>query len=147
MSKGHKMSQSDARSFVLAGNATFTIRSQKTGTRYTYRVRQNKRGTLYFVSVLTNPGRYTYAGVIDKGRPDTLRMTRGSKIKPTAPSVKAFRWFLAKVMAGDLPDECEVWHEGTCGRCGRELTVPESIQRGIGPVCWQVMSAVQSRLV
>jgi hypothetical protein len=28
-------------------------------------------------------------------------------------------------------------HEsGTCGVCGRKLTVPESIERGIGPECW-----------
>lgn len=25
---------------------------------------------------------------------------------------------------------------GSCGCCGRELTDPESIQRGIGPICW-----------
>lgn len=25
---------------------------------------------------------------------------------------------------------------GVCGVCGRELTNPESIERGIGPVCW-----------
>lgn len=42
-------------------------------------------------------------------------------------------WF-GKTAGQDLP-ECEVWHEGRCGRCGRKLTVPESIETGIGPDC------------
>lgn len=28
------------------------------------------------------------------------------------------------------------YHMGICGRCGRALTTPESITRGIGPVCY-----------
>jgi len=28
---------------------------------------------------------------------------------------------------------------GQCGRCGAELTDPESLARGIGPDCWQTM--------
>jgi hypothetical protein len=26
---------------------------------------------------------------------------------------------------------------GSCGCCGRELTDPQSIERGIGPICWE----------
>lgn len=29
----------------------------------------------------------------------------------------------------------EVWHDGKCGRCRRDLTVPESVARGLGPEC------------
>lgn len=29
-----------------------------------------------------------------------------------------------------------VFHDGSCGCCGLELTHPESIQRGIGPLCF-----------
>lgn len=29
----------------------------------------------------------------------------------------------------------QVWHEGRCGRCGRKLTVPSSIETGLGPEC------------
>jgi hypothetical protein len=28
-----------------------------------------------------------------------------------------------------------VWHEGSCARCGKKLTVPESIESGFGPEC------------
>jgi hypothetical protein len=30
-------------------------------------------------------------------------------------------------------------HEGKCGRCGRLLTVPSSIESGIGPECSKIM--------
>jgi len=32
-------------------------------------------------------------------------------------------------------------HEGKCGRCGRKLTVPLSIETGIGPECASKMAA------
>jgi hypothetical protein len=38
-----------------------------------------------------------------------------------------------------LPPDAEVMHEGRCACCGRPLTVPESIERGIGPDCWEKM--------
>jgi hypothetical protein len=30
-------------------------------------------------------------------------------------------------------------HAGKCGRCGRKLTVPQSIETGIGPECASIM--------
>jgi hypothetical protein len=48
----------------------------------------------------------------------------------------AFRWFINNLMAKSAKlAQVEFWHEGYCGRCGRELTVPESIERGLGPQC------------
>lgn len=34
-----------------------------------------------------------------------------------------------------LPEGVQFWHEGRCGRCGRRLTVPGSIEIGFGPDC------------
>jgi len=34
-----------------------------------------------------------------------------------------------------------VFHEGACGRCGRTLTVPESIASGFGPECIRYVCA------
>jgi hypothetical protein len=36
---------------------------------------------------------------------------------------------------GILGATLEFWHEGRCGRCGRRLTVPDSIASGYGPEC------------
>lgn len=35
----------------------------------------------------------------------------------------------------------EIWHEGKCGRCGRQLTVPESIESGFGPECVKMIGS------
>jgi hypothetical protein len=61
-----------------------------------------------------------------------FRLTRSSRATLDAPSVKAFRFFFE---SNRLHPELVVRHEGKCGRCGRTLTVPESIDRGIGPEC------------
>jgi hypothetical protein len=34
-----------------------------------------------------------------------------------------------------LPGSVDVLHSGRCGRCGRTLTTPDSIERGLGPEC------------
>lgn len=39
----------------------------------------------------------------------------------------------------DALDRVEVWHEGSCGRCGRKLTVPSSIETGLGPECAELV--------
>lgn len=136
-----------AKGFILAGNATFTVRSQKTGVRYTYKVTRadcSRCGRTdcqcwahptYFVALLTGPdntGDYTYLGMLRDGG---FRLTRGSKMKADSKPVLAFGWVWAALAAGCYPAQVEIWHEGKCGRCGRPLTVPESIANGIGPVC------------
>jgi hypothetical protein len=82
-----------------------------------------------------NESSFEYLGNIRvNGSFDHGRKTRISK---DAPSAKAFNWFWNMVQAdrSDLFDKAEIWHEGSCGRCGRKLTVPKSISSGFGPEC------------
>lgn len=128
------------REFVFAGNARLTLVSRKTGARFTYRVRAPKEpgAVSHFVSVLTGPGNeidYAYLGHFFQTSGAYVH-GRKSSITEDAPSAKAWAYFGRKVLdEGRLPEQIEVWHEGRCGRCGRVLTVPESIERGIGPEC------------
>jgi Family of unknown function (DUF6011) len=132
MSKIEKPAQ-----FALAGNAVFTLTSHATGARYTFKVRAAKEGPTHFVSVLTGPDNtqdYRYLGFLRRG----VYFHGGAKAKigRDAPSAKAFDWFWRNVSRGaDLSQSCDVDHEGQCGRCGRPLTVPESIRSGFGPEC------------
>jgi hypothetical protein len=52
---------------------------------------------------------------------------------------------LNKLKVGKLQDFVEVWHEGTCGKCGRALTVPSSIENGLGPECIKSLSKQEKR--
>ena len=125
---------SDIDSFVKAGRAVFTVLNEETGNRFTYRVKRHKRKrSLYFVSVLTgsdNVHDYTYIGAIFGKE---FRSTKRSRVTEDALSFKAFAWFIRNVRT--LPNSVKVFHENRCGRCGRALTVPESVKNGFSPEC------------
>ena len=131
-----------ALAFLFAGRALFTLVSKKTGARFTYKMRRasgDDENRPWFVSVLTgsnNEGDYSYIGVVFPNNPERLVHTRKSKVTVQAPSFRAVAWFLNRLHnAADALAQVEFWHEGQCGRCGRVLTVPESIKTGLGPVC------------
>lgn len=120
--------------FLLAGKAVVTLRSRKTGVHFTYRIR--RRDEVFFVSLLAgsdNVNDYQFIGTLfDRCR---FRHSPKSRIGEGAPAVKAFKWMIEHLNRQVLPCTLEIWHEGRCGRCGRRLTVPESIATGIGPDC------------
>lgn len=124
------------RTFALAGNATLTLVSKETGNRFTFKIRQKDQTTPHFVKLLCgsdNESDYQFLGSIFDGH--IYRHGKRSRIGMDAPSARAFEWFWKQVEQGRLSDKLEVWHEGRCGRCGRKLTVPSSIESGIGPIC------------
>ncbi len=126
--------------FLTAGHAIFTV-SNPLGEYFTYRVSapndQNELHPIWFVSVLTGPNNtedYTYLGLLrDNGNVHT---TAKSKFAKDSKPVKVAQWAIRQVWEGkSLPSGYDVKHIGKCGRCGRPLTTPESIDSGIGPVC------------
>ncbi len=133
----------DARTYMLAGKATVTLVSVKTGTRFTYTIKAGaaEPPDVWFVSVLTgsdNEEDYRYLGRIDArmrfwaGR----RTPKPGDVGPEAPSSKAFAWaWSTAIGGGEIPATLQIWHEGRCGRCARKLTVPSSIASGMGPEC------------
>jgi len=132
----------DTKRFMLAGKATFTVSNPETGNHFTYRVRAKDIGegrTLHFVQVLTGPDNessYSYLGTIFEGT--TYKHGRKSRISESAPSARAFEWVFSRITTGeDLKGVC-VQH---AGRCGRKLTVPESISTGFGPECASLLAA------
>lgn len=129
--------------FIHAGKATFTVRSLKTGARYTYRVTRGKerenQPAVYFVKLLTGPDnntQYTYMGMLRGGQ---FKLTKASRYTAGALPVVGFSWVYERLTAGRSPSNVEIWHAGHCGRCGRQLTVPESVEAGYGPECIQLM--------
>ena len=139
MAESAMLRQGSERAYILAGDARFTLVSKRTGQRFTYRVEHVEGtemfpGDKWFVSVLTGPNNsedYTYAGTIFAS--GKFRHTRNSKIDATAPSFVAFDWAWRNIER--LDGRVEVWHLGCCSRCGRDLTDPESIAIGLGPIC------------
>ena len=141
MTHSHLMtSAQDVLTFAMAGNARLTIVSKATGQRFTYRLRASEDGKIRFVGLLTgsdNENAFTFIGIVKDG---AYVRTAKVRIGEDAPSVKAFTFFWRHLTERQQVHEgLEVWHEGRCGRCARPLTVPESIERGIGPDCAEQM--------
>lgn len=138
----------DIEEFVMAGNATITLESLRTGRHLTYKVsRADGDKPLWFVALLTGPDNdsdYTYLGLLRPGDNGivTLCLTAKSRMTDDSEPVRGWRYMWRHVhVFKNMPPEMEVHHEGRCGRCGRKLTVPESIERGIGPECATHMGA------
>jgi len=126
-----------AHAFMFGGKARFTLRSQATGTRYTYRIAKAKDSdSMFFANLLTgsdNTSDYTYIGY-SRG----TGFASGAKGQPSHPAFKALAWAEAQLrVAGAMPAQLEFWHEGRCACCGRPLTDPVSIERGVGPECFK----------
>ncbi len=136
-----RLNNSDSLKFIFAGNSTFTLLNSETENRFTYRVKKAKDCNLFFVSVLTGPDKYSYLGTVSNGN-----YKHGKKSNFTGvQSEKVFSYVLNKLKTESLPECVEVWHEGKCGKCNRLLTVPSSIENGIGPECFKTLSKAEKR--
>lgn len=122
----------NTQAFILAGNATFTATSLKTLERVTFQVQKSKDKDFWFVRSLFGPNNETdfrYIGFIGSSG----KFLAGNKGNPNHKHFQVFDWIWNK---GKLTNSLlKINHEGKCGRCGRKLTVPESIESGFGPEC------------
>lgn len=151
---GQLATAADVLAYALAGNATLTICSKSTGTRFTYKVRESDKDALglkrvWFVSLMRGPDNendFSYMGILTQylngNTPIDFKFTKKSTVQPDAPSAVAWVWAWERLAKGHMPSTIEVWHTGRCGRCGRKLTVPESVARGIGPECASKMGGL-----
>lgn len=126
-------------SYVLAGNSTVTLQSGHTGAHFTYKIKRAKTNdNLYFVNLLSGPNNeqdYQYIGCYyaDNQYFHPAEPWK-NRVKMAWPkSLRAIDFLFKKLY--NVPNNLHVYHEGRCGRCGRKLTTPESILRGLGPEC------------
>jgi len=148
MSHRHQLTSLEAiKTFVLGGKATFTLLNTDTGNRVTFKVQKPDDDKPHFVRTMTGPdneGSYTFLGTMFDADTDRARYSKGrnSRIGDNAMSAKVFAWMFKELflIGRELPSQVQFWHEGACCRCGRKLTVPASIESGIGPICAGLMN-------
>lgn len=148
--------------FLLAGRCYVTLEKIADGARHTYFVEQKvdkglvddpkhpgkkvqtivKRYDFWFVSLVKGAigdSKPRYLGVIDPTTFRTTTKTANNQLA-TADNINLFGDILRDLRAGvSNAHKVRIWHCGMCGRCGRELKVPESIATGIGPECAKTM--------
>ncbi len=141
------------KTFLLAGQATFTIEHPATKEReaghHTYRVERveasDRWPEAFFVKVLTGPNNeadYVYLGKLDTFT-GQVKLTAKSAFPADSWRVRLLNRVLCRLWGGEAAvieqAGYKVHHEGHCGRCGRLLTVPSSVESGIGPECARIM--------
>lgn len=147
-----KLTPASHLSFITGGNAYFTMKNRETEVRFTYHVaipddQKPETARIWFVGLLTgtdNTSDYSYIGYLRRSDTGKFYFTYGKKsgIKSDAAGVVAFTKVFNGLLANGLTlPKLEIWHEGRCCRCGRKLTVPESIESGIGPECAKIAGA------
>jgi hypothetical protein len=134
-----------ARRFLLSGNAYITVVNLALETRQTFRVRRYKKADdVFFVDALAGPDNnadYTALGTI-KGYRFTPKssMTSDHRVQAFTRVYHACGYPDPYGTPLQFPPDWAVYHEGRCGRCARRLTVPSSIEAGIGPECAEQMA-------
>lgn len=121
---------------MLGGNALFTVVSEKTGKRFTYKILEQKDESfkVMYLNGPDNERNYKQFGKIEMKNcmPEYKCISVHHRDQPHN---IAFEYiFLNLAIKYPMPS-LKIYHNGRCCRCGRTLTVPESIERGIGPEC------------
>ena len=123
--------------FFSGGNATFTVHNNK-GDHYTFKIRKPVDEAPFFINVLSGPdnnSNYTYMGIYNPCQ-HQIKLTRNSRFDYDSKPVKVAQWAINRIAQNkEIPEGYGILHEGKCGRCGRKLTTPESIESGFGPEC------------
>lgn len=134
----------DAQEYITAGNATFTVKSSKWQKYYTYKFVHKKndkckeRYMIYLLYGPDNTANYRYFGLFYADT-QTLRLSENTYTDP-AVMLRAF----IKILYTESqvwPTTCHFYKSGKCACCGRKLTTPESIERGIGPECYEKLNS------
>ena len=125
--------------FAFAGNAIITLESENTKNHFTYKIKQSKTDeNLFFINLLHGPDNeadYSYVGCyyLDREIFVPRKNWKNMALCYWPASIRAINFFLERI--DNIPPKLHVYHEGRCCRCGRRLTTPESIKRGLGPEC------------
>ena len=131
--------------FMFAGKAIFTVQSPS-GQHRTFKILkvqgEGYDRPIWTVMVMygqSNETDYRRIGYIVGDPKERKVYFKGAKNLPqNHASIQAFVWVLRRSEKGNFNSKigkAKIYHEGRCGRCGRRLTVPSSINRGLGPHC------------
>lgn len=132
-----ELSPENVRDYVLAGHAVLTVQNRETENHFTYEInKKDEKSDVWFVKVLAN-GSYEYIGMFTWSG---FKTTKASITKSDSPSFVVMDIVFKRYVLSLRPHpKLKLMHNGCCAHCGRELTHPESLTTGLGPVCRRLL--------
>lgn len=136
----HILPKSLFKDFFYAGKAEFTAHNEHTGNRVTFYVtKSNNKGyreDVYFVSCRVlgdhQNGKVFVGTIFNK---TYFSHSKKSPLRSEHYAVRAVQWFIDNFKELENMEYFKIYHVGNCCKCGRKLTVPDSIASGFGPDC------------
>jgi hypothetical protein len=134
------------RNFLFAGRSIFTLENKTTNNYITFKVKQMKKDNkpiphMYVVECKALGDRnygYELLGFLNiDSKSFSCRVSDREFI-----GLKTWFWLLKNLEDLERFETLAIYHEGKCCKCGMPLTVPESIESGIGPECFRKMHAL-----
>ena len=128
--------------YVYGGRGRFRLKSLKSDKEFEYKIspmsKYNKRYNEYtFYISLVTPNGNVFLGVLKTEENKYIHSMKSIRNIDSL-EVKGFKWLLKQFENDkEFPEEMNFYHMGICSCCARTLTTPESIQLGIGPVCFK----------
>lgn len=117
-------------------NGYLTIHNPETDGHRTFKIQTQSKDSAFFpgqriVSLLTGPDRDSFHNWKSIGRVVGNQISLWKKLR----GEKLFETYAKMVSSPEKYPSLDYMLEGRCRICNRELTNPESIESGIGPVC------------
>lgn len=137
----------DLADYMFGGSAVLTLKSPS-GKHRVYKIYGPRNddfpeGT-YFIDAQTSSGNWMYVGMIDPEK--GFRRTTHSRYSRDHEIFKG-ALYLYEMSIGKYSDTpMTVFHNGVCSVCGRRLTHPDSLLRGMGPKCRRKSRAQKRQL-
>jgi hypothetical protein len=137
---------------LLAGSLIATVTSKRTGQHVTLRLKASRKDTSggpTWPRVPFEDATHVFIDDYDGERVATFYPQKG-KLWLEAGTTAAVQWtvvHLLRFLAGKDPAfeaQAELAEADLCGRCGRELTDPVSIERGLGPDCFGALTGSEA---
>lgn len=131
---------SQFRNFIFGGRSVFTLENKGTGSYITFKIREiKKKGKVVpnqfavnMKSLGDNDSGYSMLGFLDIKKP---YFKAWGHVDRNHVGYKTLYWLLRNLESLENFEDLVIYHEGACCKCSMPLTTPESIDKGIGPVC------------
>ena len=137
----------DLQTYCFGGRGVVTLHNPVTNVHHTYYIKKPQNEDefpqdvyfVYAVHVAEGINKCFYIGMIEQGK---FRLTRASRYATHTAIVKGANYLMRMMHDIKAFRKMNVYHEGMCSVCGRPLTSPKSLHRGIGPKCWAYLQDV-----